>query len=1349
MIRRAVLVPLILAAVVSVARAEEVTSEGWGGFIAWQEYTEWGMDGGVEEQPAYIFPAEYLDWGTKLLECTNIHLSTQADAVIRISLLKLDWGGQRVPRWPNGPPAMIPVYLHTHLEISADGAWNWQDEVEQVDATFDFDDGQFAYYSVNVNRDEDLEAGWRDVISQAIFDRIISPWDGGPLVIVHQSISPEYLNQFPEPDWMVDTWGDFTASVTISIEPNEPPVAVATADPVEVAPGEPVTFSAAQSTDPNDDPLVYFWEFSDGEIAQGVEVEHSFDEPGQQGAILTVDDGRFASDETFAWVLVKAENEPPVATLSVEPELTLVGLEVTFHTTGTTDPDGDDLLYVLDFGDGTPPTQGVVTSPYADLAVKHSYQAVGEFTARLTVRDPGALEDAAEIAIRVVEIDVLAIDPAGTKKEPEIVYAQIPRQFSARGTWYGDDGIPKTADDMTWDVTALSNWGVDPEGMGTILSGLLTPAMPTGQKATGSVIATYSRKYDELEAVSVVEVWTQRLVRAIWTDPEKESPLKLDATVGKVEDFAGKIQIQQKGEPPQDWDYKKQGPLSYSWWVRKGKPNGPTIYTEEQKLQMVPPSLDFTFNEVGEYWVGFDVVAYAKGKNLAPSPPQVTVFAMEPPLVQLDIDGDTDQTGEVDHSKEEERRENVLPGVIVLPNWDDDDEDEKPDCLVKNAFALGAFPNPEDRAQHFDNIINGEADKNDMTKLCIKTVPDLPENWVVKLQVKHPTRANAIRIFDEQDNCVILPELAVLVDPAFKDKPDPYSEYTIGNIRGDGRYLTYHVEGILPGIPLSVKLIALDENGKEQERGSDSLKVQVAPFILAPNSQAIALGTVPDARKGPPVTTDPKIPGAVPHRDDLANSFEALLGKNYKAGLPFHPFFQDHFQGGYAQAPDKQGKIRTMNLLMRLPAKGGRRFPNREEFIWPTRTVTVDLGKGKLATFPGVLRDGLGVFDIIPFTQEWGRGTRQSYNYGGGIEVTWPLTNHKLGRVMLGRSCPRNSYVRRFFTTQKAQLSILNIDASWTASQHVDVVVSFLKHDKQKKQYHIAIPDTQGALDEIDKFAEGELQEGNDWRLLFVKSEVAHGALTADSTVESGQARYVFTVTPQVHGKLVKYDYIHFYEGPWRHHTFLVTAVRDHDEVSVEPWKYAWGLGKPEVAPKKGDKFSVGREPNAFIWHPQQPPHIGLVTVREWEAARKRADGHSSLLRRLRSLNESIAKKIESFERGLQRDIQPTPSFLRLPVLFWNRGRNTTVNECQAYTPNLVNGVFSPKHENSYLMPEPFVTGSGQGDIFRIRATKVLAGYKSKFVDEFYYLHCGFGEVHCASVCVREPLPDKPWWKQE
>ena len=433
--RRAVLVPFILAAVVSVARAEEeITSEGWGGFIAWQEWAEWGMDGGVEEQPAYIVPAEYLDYGTKLLECTNIHLSTQAEASIRISLLKLDWNtGERVPRWPGGPPATIPVSLHTNLEISADGVWGWEDADEQVDATFDFDDGQFAYYSVNVNRDEDLGAGWRGVVSEAIFGRMVTPWDAGPLIIVHQWIAPEWGNEFPEPDWRIDTWGDFTASVTISIEPNEPPVAVATADPVEVEPGEPVTFSGAQSTDPNDDPLTYSWMFSDGTYAQGVEVQHPFAEPGMHWAELMVEDGRFATDFAVVDVLVKSANEPPVAALSVEPNPAVVGQEVTFHTTGTGDPDEETLTYTLTFGDGTPSVTGKLFPPYPDLAVKHTYTEPGRYTARLTVSDGQADPVSVSCVVAVVGVSF--------SKDPIIVEVNAAEPTTATikpGDLYGD-----------------------------------------------------------------------------------------------------------------------------------------------------------------------------------------------------------------------------------------------------------------------------------------------------------------------------------------------------------------------------------------------------------------------------------------------------------------------------------------------------------------------------------------------------------------------------------------------------------------------------------------------------------------------------------------------------------------------------------------------------------------------------------------------------------------------------------------------------------------------------------------------------------------------------------------------
>ncbi len=87
---------------------------------------------------------------------------------------------------------------------------------------------------------------------------------------------------------------------------------------------------------------------------------------------------------------------------------------------------------------------------------------------------------------------------------------------------------------------------------------------------------------------------------------------------------------------------------------------------------------------------------------------------------KIDLDGDTDHSGEVNHSDAEETREEKAgeQGVIVLPNWDDSDKDGIPDCLVENEFAKVLFPNGKNdaetgaaKAKRYDNKINGDDDK--------------------------------------------------------------------------------------------------------------------------------------------------------------------------------------------------------------------------------------------------------------------------------------------------------------------------------------------------------------------------------------------------------------------------------------------------------------------------------------------------------------------------------------------------------------------------------------------------------------------------------------------------------------
>ncbi len=77
--------------------------------------------------------------------------------------------------------------------------------------------------------------------------------------------------------------------------PNRPPVAAFTSDNGRCG-GPDVTFSAADSSDPNNDSLTYTWDFGDGTTAEGIEVSHSFDAALDDATVtLTVSDGEFSS----------------------------------------------------------------------------------------------------------------------------------------------------------------------------------------------------------------------------------------------------------------------------------------------------------------------------------------------------------------------------------------------------------------------------------------------------------------------------------------------------------------------------------------------------------------------------------------------------------------------------------------------------------------------------------------------------------------------------------------------------------------------------------------------------------------------------------------------------------------------------------------------------------------------------------------------------------------------------------------------------------------------------------------------------------------------------------------------
>ncbi len=144
--------------------------------------------------------------------------------------------------------------------------------------------------------------------------------------------------------------------------------------------GQGVRFTAAASYDPDGDPLTYAWDFGDGGAGTDVLPTHVYAAPGTYIVRLTVSDGGLSdTDEALASIQEVRTYSPPAAHAG-GPYTSVVGRPVRFDGTRSSDPDGDPLDFMWNFGDGAAPYAGGPTPG-------HAYTAAGLYTVSLTVSD--------------------------------------------------------------------------------------------------------------------------------------------------------------------------------------------------------------------------------------------------------------------------------------------------------------------------------------------------------------------------------------------------------------------------------------------------------------------------------------------------------------------------------------------------------------------------------------------------------------------------------------------------------------------------------------------------------------------------------------------------------------------------------------------------------------------------------------------------------------------------------------------------------------------------------------------------------------------------------------------------
>lgn len=159
---------------------------------------------------------------------------------------------------------------------------------------------------------------------------------------------------------------------------NDPPIAIA-GGPYFTQVGDLVQFDSTGSYDPDGTIAFYRWNFGDGssEILEE-NPTHIYENPMEFQVTLTIidNDGSSTSSNTFVSVGTQ-ENDPPVAKMTFV-ETARIGDQVFFDSSQTYDPDGDNLIYLWDFGNGQNST---IDSPV------YKYKSRGSYEVTLTVTD--------------------------------------------------------------------------------------------------------------------------------------------------------------------------------------------------------------------------------------------------------------------------------------------------------------------------------------------------------------------------------------------------------------------------------------------------------------------------------------------------------------------------------------------------------------------------------------------------------------------------------------------------------------------------------------------------------------------------------------------------------------------------------------------------------------------------------------------------------------------------------------------------------------------------------------------------------------------------------------------------
>jgi len=145
-----------------------------------------------------------------------------------------------------------------------------------------------------------------------------------------------------------------------------------------------IEFDGSKSYDPDGTITNYSWSFGDGTTGFGERVTHKYSYGRYFVVELTVLDNSGARDTNKTAVFLSVPNNPPSIPMISGPN----GSKDTKYSYafGSTDPDNDDINYIINWGDGTTNESGFLPSGHY-FSMLHSWAKSGEYNITVTASD--------------------------------------------------------------------------------------------------------------------------------------------------------------------------------------------------------------------------------------------------------------------------------------------------------------------------------------------------------------------------------------------------------------------------------------------------------------------------------------------------------------------------------------------------------------------------------------------------------------------------------------------------------------------------------------------------------------------------------------------------------------------------------------------------------------------------------------------------------------------------------------------------------------------------------------------------------------------------------------------------